>query len=63
MPQLMMLNHAAWLDNKRSERRGAQDDSTNNLAEADLRTADPVVYGGKRVSELDTDEMFRYFNN
>lgn len=47
MPQIILLNHAAWMNGKRS----------------DTKTKDPTpTYNGKKIEDLDTDQFFNYLN-
>jgi hypothetical protein len=55
MPQIVMLNHASSVNYKRSELR--------RKTTSDKEESDPVVMNGKRVSELNTDEMDAYLNS
>jgi len=58
-PQIIMLNHAASTNYKNSELR-----AKNNAARDKLRDeTDPVVYNGKRLSELSGDEAMRYYSD
>jgi hypothetical protein len=53
MPQIVMLNHAAWVNGKRMERRtgtGSKEDSE-------------IVYNGKRLEELNSDELTAYYGD
>jgi hypothetical protein len=56
-PQIVMLNHASAVNYKRmEERRKSSADKEKQNEE------DPIVMNGKRVSELNTDEMMAYLN-
>jgi hypothetical protein len=66
LPQLIMYNHASWVNNERSEKRSKakaekekQQQNVPSLNESD----DPVVYKGKRLSELTTNEYRSYWVN
>lgn len=56
MPQIILLNHAAWVNSEHMKQRmdtkteARQDDPDN-----------PVVYQGKRLGELNSDELARYY--
>lgn len=49
-PQILMLNHAAWVNGKRF------DESRNKATNGDA----PVM-GNKRLEELNSDEMAQYY--
>jgi len=53
VPQVLMLNHAAWVNQKRSEERV-------KAKEADKDGKDPV-WCGKKVDELNSDEFAAYW--
>ena len=57
MPQILMLNHAAWVNSKRSKIRSQRDVSQNNSASM---SDEEEVFNGKPVSELSSDEMAAY---
>lgn len=62
MPQIVMLNHAAWVN---AEKAGLHkhDDRQGRPSKSALRDEeDPVITSGKRMSELTSDEIFGYFN-
>ena len=53
MPQIIMLNHAAWINGKRSDSRT----KTEEVEDKD----DPVVFKGKRLSQLTSAEQAQYY--
>lgn len=59
MPQLIMLNHAASTNYKNSEIRAKH----NAARDKERDEKDPVVYNGKRLSELTSDEENRYYSD
>lgn len=64
MPQIIMLNHAASVNAKRSEERSDQREKKRKETEArkaELDKTDPEVWNGKRLSELTGDDMIAYY--
>jgi hypothetical protein len=62
MPQILMMNHASWVNHQRSEKRSKVKTAENKRAKA-TEDRDPVIPEvGKRVSEMTTDEYMRYWN-
>lgn len=60
MPQILMLTHASWVNGKRMGVKAEPED----LSEVDpAKVGDPVVFKGKRLSELTTDEFMDYMGN
>ena len=58
MPQSIMLNHAAWVNYERMDKRvKAKGDATRHANE------DPIVMNGKRLAELSSDEMQTYYSD
>jgi hypothetical protein len=55
VPQIIMLNHAADVNWKRSEERSAA--KKEQKAKED---DNPIVFAGKRADELDSDEFALY---
>jgi hypothetical protein len=59
MPQLQLLNHAAWVNKERSERRynaeGKGKGSPRHSAPTDEET-----FAGKRISDLTSEEYAAY---
>lgn len=56
LPQIVMLNHAADVNHKRAEERiKAKEQAKKQGVE------NPVVFGGKRVDELGTEDFIRYW--
>lgn len=55
MPQIIMLNHAAWVN---SERMKSRIHSKKNEDDDDQ-----IVYKGKRLSELNSEEMAAYYGD
>lgn len=60
MPQLIMLNHAAWVNYKRMESR-SEAKTTENKRQAERDEKDPIVFKGKRMSEMDSLDMQQYY--
>lgn len=58
MPQILMLTHASFLNGKRMESRTKQDAGDDMGPGSD---PDPVVFKGKRLSELNSDELMDYY--
>lgn len=58
-PQIILLNHAASINYKRMEARRKHEGDKKQETDDN----DPVVMNGKRLSELNTDEMMAYLNN
>lgn len=56
MNQIVMLNHAAWVNSKRMDARMKKD------KDAEPDGDDPVVWHGKRLSEMTTDEWQMYYS-
>lgn len=52
-----MMNHAAHINNLRSDERVAE----KNAAKVD-EEKDPIVWKGKRASELEPEEQAEYFS-
>jgi hypothetical protein len=53
-----MLNHAAWVNRERAERHYEATKGKESGAEKD-----PMVMGGKRLSELNTAETVAYYRD
>lgn len=53
MPQIMMLNHAAWVNKTRSDKRNA-------LARAEAEKPKEEMFEGKPLSELTSEEYAEY---
>ena len=50
VPQMMMLNHASWKNNKQSNKTTAQPD-------------EEAVYRGKPLDKLNSEEMQAYYGS
>lgn len=60
MPQIIMLNHASWYNAKRLESKTKRESSSSSKkAEED----EPVVWNGKRLSEMNSDELSQYYGD
>jgi len=59
LPQIIMLNHASWVNQARSEERFKK---KQEAEKHQTLPNDPVVFRGKRVSELDSDEFMAYWS-
>jgi len=55
-----MLNHAAWVNHERSERRYEANKDKDKEQGAEK---DPAVLGGKRLSQLNTTELALYYGD
>jgi hypothetical protein len=65
VPQIIILNHAAYVNSQRSDERAKRKRDKEDKAAEEQRQLDeddPVVYMGKRLSQLNSDEMMRYYN-
>jgi hypothetical protein len=56
VPQILMLNHAAWVQNERMKER-------SNVKVDVVSEQEPNVFNGKPVSELSSDEMAFYLGS
>jgi hypothetical protein len=56
MPQVIMLNHGSWVNSKR------MDSKSGSETPAATGPGDPVVWHGKKLSQLTTDEMQQYYS-
>jgi len=66
VPQIIMLNHAAWVNQERVKKRVANEPTAADMRkqqEDELMNGDPIVWNGKRLSELNSDEMAIYMNS
>lgn len=54
LPQMILMNHAAWVNQKRSEEKAEQ-------RKNEPEVLDPVVHKGKKVTELNSDEFGAYW--
>jgi len=59
LPQIILLNHAASVNCERSKRRSER----AGKKKQEQKQTDPVVFNGKRLSELTSDEMAAYYAN
>ena len=59
MPQIIMLNHAASVNADRAKARV----TARTQREKELDATDPVVMGGKRLSELNDQELATYYSS
>lgn len=57
MPQMIMLNHASWVNAKRA---GLDRGTSGESAEEEK---DPIVHGKKRLSEMTSDDYAGYYGN
>lgn len=69
MPQIIMLNHAAWVNHERGERRynankDKGDDGNSNAPRnpTTRKERDGFRVNGKKLDELTTEEFMRYWN-
>jgi hypothetical protein len=65
VPQIIILNHAAWVNSQRSDERAKRKRDTEDKATEEQRQLDeddPIVYRGKRLSQLNSNEMMAYYN-
>jgi hypothetical protein len=51
MPQIILLNHAAWVNGKRLDARTAKPSQE-----------DEPVFGGKKLDEMDSDDLTNYYS-
>jgi hypothetical protein len=58
MPQIIMLNHAASVNSNRMDARVKA-----NKTKDDVEDTDPVVWNGKRLSEMNSDETSAYYGD
>lgn len=59
MPQILILNHAAWVN---SERMKSKLNKPKDIA-ITVDTKDPIVMNGKRMSQLNSEELSAYYSN
>lgn len=59
LPQIIMLNHAASLNSERSKEKAEWDQTQKQI----LDEKDPVVFRGKRFSEMTSEEYDEYMTN
>lgn len=57
MPQIVLLNHASGVNSKRMEAR------TKVNVDSPTDDKDPIVYKGKRLSKLTSDELTMYYGD
>jgi hypothetical protein len=58
VPQMLMLNHASWVNGKRLDSKSGSTQQDKGTPE------DPYVTEfGKRFSELNADELNHYYRN
>lgn len=62
MPQIVMLNHAAWVSSKRMDQR-MEKKKTQGDAQKAADAKNPVVHKGKRLSELNSAELQSYYSD
>lgn len=60
LPQIIMLNHFAWVQQERADRKYAHKQEVDG---DDLRFANPIAVNGKRVKELSDEEMTNYLTS
>lgn len=58
VPQIILMNHGAWCNSKKLGLDKDGEDKPRRKVARDER--DPVV-NGKRMSEMKTEEIYRYF--
>lgn len=58
LPQILLLNHASSCNHKKMEARVAGKESADKVKE----DTDPVVWRGKRLSQMTSDETMLYMN-
>ncbi len=56
LPQIIMLNHAAWVNHERMERRIKAGRNTTEAAE----TIEEAQYHGRPITELNSTEFAGY---
>ncbi len=56
VPQIVMMNHAAYINNKRLESR-----SKNRQTEE--HSSSEIVMNGKKLEELTSEEQMRYYSD
>jgi len=61
LPQIIMLNHAASVNSARMRNRMDAKTATKATQKVEDEK-DPVVYNGKRLSELSSEEFATYFS-
>lgn len=61
MPQIIMLGHASHITSERKTKR-MEVHKTTSSRKKEIEEDDPVVLGGKRLSELSTNEYMLYFS-
>jgi hypothetical protein len=66
LPQIMILNHAAWVNSQRSDERYKRKREREEKIAAEQKKRDeedPVVWNGKRLSEMNSDEWAQYYGD
>ena len=66
LPQIILLNHAAWVNSKRTDerlKRKREEEERKAEEQRKLDDEDPIVWRGKRLSEMNSDEMMAYYGD
>ena len=66
LPQLLILNHAAYVNSERRKEKtdwDAEQKKKADEAQEKLDATDPVVFNGKRLSELTDRESAQYYSD
>lgn len=64
LPQIILLNHAAWANQERSDRRfkAKQKREEKNKSDSPSLKADELVINGKTMDEMSSDEIAAHVN-
>jgi hypothetical protein len=62
VPQIILLNHAAWANHENHERRMKAKETQKKKAGTEIEK-DPEVLEGKKMSELEPEELSAYLSN
>jgi hypothetical protein len=62
VPQVILLNHAAWVNHENHDRRMKAKESKKKKAANEIEK-DPEVLEGKKMSELEPAELSAYLSN
>jgi hypothetical protein len=66
LPQIIMMNHAAWVNQERSERRykvKREMEEQKSASRTSPQTAEELVIGNKKMSEMTSEEIARQLMN
>jgi len=61
MPQIIMLGHASWVSHERMEKRIEARRKSDKKQQSTAYIDPGPVYHGKRLEEMNTDELMSYY--